>query len=61
MIYLGIRSPEHGKDVVDGLNGVDKRYIYQLMSTGQLPGSKRFDSHIQMKTGTQKYYVSLAK
>ena len=31
------------------------------MSTVQLPGSKIFDSQIQMHTGTQKYYVGLAK
>ena len=31
------------------------------MSTVQLPGSKTFDSQIQMHTGTQKYDVSLAK
>ena len=31
-------TPENGKEVVDGLNDVDKRYIYQLISTVQLPG-----------------------
>ena len=31
------------------------------MSTVQLPGSIRFDSQIQMHTGTQKYAVILAK
>ena len=61
IIDLGISAPEHGTEVVDGLNAVDKRYIYQLISTVQLPGSKIFDSQIQMHTGTQKYYVSLDK
>ena len=46
--------------MVDGLNDVDKRYIYKLMSTVQLPGSVRFDSKIKMHTGTKKYDVSLA-
>ena len=32
-----------------------------MMSTVQLPGSKIFDSQIQMYTGTQKYDVSLAE
>ena len=32
-----ISAPGHGKEVVDGLNSVDKSYIYQLMSKVQLP------------------------
>ena len=35
--------------------------IYQLMSNVQLPGSNRFDSQMQIHTGTQKYDASLAK
>ena len=40
IFYRGISAPGHGKEVVDGLNAIDKRYIYQLMSTVQLTGSK---------------------
>ena len=47
--------------MVDGLNAVDKRYIYQLMSMVQLPGSVRFDSQIKRHTGTENKYVSLDK
>ena len=47
--------------MVDGLNAVDKRYIYQLMSNVQLPGSVRFYSQIKMHTGTENKDVSLAK
>ena len=61
IIDWGISAPGNGEEVLDGLNDVDKRYIYQLMSTFQLPGSKIFDSQIQMHTDTQKYDVSLAK
>ena len=43
IIDCGISAPGHGKEVDDGLNAVDKRYIYQLMSKVQLPGSIRFD------------------
>ena len=43
-IDRGISGPGHGKEVVDGLNDVDKRYIYKLMSKVQIPGSVRFDS-----------------
>ena len=38
IIDRGISAPGHGKEVVYGLNAFDKRYIYQLMSTFQLPG-----------------------
>ena len=61
IIDRGISAPGYGKQVVDGLNAVDKRYIYQLMSIFQLPGSIRFDSQMQIHTGNQKYDVSLAK
>ena len=44
IIDRGISAPGHGKEVADGLNAVDKRYIYQLMSKVQLPGSIIFDS-----------------
>ena len=39
-----ISAPRHGKEVVDGINYVDKRYIYQMMSTVQLPETNIFDS-----------------
>ena len=57
----GISAPGHGKQVVDGLSSIVKRYIYQLMSTIQLPGSKIFDSHVEIHTGNQKDDESLAK
>ena len=43
------------------LNDVEKRFIYQLMSRVQLPGSIRFYSQIKIHTGTEKRDVSLAK
>ena len=50
-----------GKNLVDGLNAVDKRYIYQLMSKVQLPGSVIFDSQIKIHNGTENKDVSLAQ
>ena len=44
IIDQGIFAPGHGKEVIDGLNAADKRYIYKLMSTVPLPGSVIFDS-----------------
>ena len=58
IIDQGISAPEHGKEVVYGLNDVDKQYIYKLMSTVKLSGSNRFDPHMQMHTGNKKYDVS---
>ena len=61
IIDHGISEPGHGKEVVDGLNDVDKRYIYQLMSKVQLPGSFIFDSQIKIHTGNENKDVSLAQ
>ena len=61
IIEHGISAPVNGKEVVDGLNAIDKRYIYQLMSTVQLPGSKIFLKQIIMHSCTQNNDVSLAK
>ena len=61
IIDRGISAPGHVKEVVYGLNDVDKSYIYQLMSNVQLPGTNIFDSQIQIYTGNQKNDVSLAK
>ena len=61
IIDRGICAPGNGKEVVNGINDVDKRYIYQLMSTVQLPVSNRFDLQMQIHTGNQKYNVILVK
>ena len=39
-----ISAPGHGKILVDGHNDIEKRYIYQVMSDVQLPGSNTFYS-----------------
>ena len=61
IIDRGIIAPGHGKEVVDGLHSVDKRYIYKLMSKVQLPESVIFDSQIKIHTGTENKDSSLAK
>ena len=61
IIDRGISAPGNDKEVVQGLNAVDKRYIYKLMSNVQLPGSKIFDSQMKINTGNQKEDLSLAK
>ena len=61
IIDRSISAPGHGKEVVDELNAVDKRYIGKLMSKVQLHGSVIFDSQIKMHTGTENKDVSLAQ
>ena len=61
IIDQGWSAPGHGKEVVDGINPVDQRYIYQLMSTVKFTGSNIFGSHIQMHTGNHNNGLSLAK
>ena len=39
IIDSGISESGHGKDAVDGINAIEKCYIYQLMSNVQLTGS----------------------
>ena len=60
IIDRSISAPGHGKEVVDVINAVDKRRIYQLISKVQLPGSVIFDSQIKTQTGTENKDVSLA-
>ena len=43
IIDRGISAPGHGKYVVDGINAIGNRCMYQLMFNVQLPGSKKFD------------------
>ena len=57
----GISELGNGKEVADGCNAIYKRYMYQLMSTVQLPGSKIFEKHILMHSCTPKKDASLAK
>ena len=61
IIERGIIASVHGREVVDGLNTLDKRFIFQLMSTVQLPGEKRYYTQMVMHTGTHTYDVSLAR
>ena len=61
IFYLGIIEPGHGKEVIDGINSIEKIYIYQLIFNLQLPGSKTFDSQIIMHYCTENNDVSLAK
>ena len=43
-----------------GLNATDIRFIFHLMSTFQLLGSKWFDTQTEVHTESQNTHVSLA-
>ena len=47
--------------IIDSIDAIYKRCIYQLMSNVQITGSKWFDSQIIMHYCTQKNDFSLAK
>ena len=63
IIYQDITAPGNGKEVVYGLNDIDKHYIYiyELMSNIQIPGLKLFDSKMQIHTRNQSKEVCMAK
>ena len=61
IIGRGMSAPGHGSKVVDGLNAIAMRYMYQFMSNVQLLGSRTFDSQILMHSCTPKNDVSMAK
>ena len=61
IIDRGISKPGNDKEVVSGLDAIEKRYNYQLMSNVQLPVSIFFYSHIIMHYFTQNSDVSLDK
>ena len=44
MIDHRISAPDHGREVVDRLNGIYESFMLHLMSTVQLHVSKRFDT-----------------
>ena len=50
----GISASGHGKEVVYGTNTIDKGYMYQLLPTVQLPGSKIFEKQILLNSCTQQ-------
>ena len=55
----GISEPGYVKEVIDGLNAIDKRFMYQLMSNVQLTGSKTFEKYILTHSFTQIKDISM--
>ena len=61
ILDCGISAQGHGKEAVDGINSIDRRYIYQLMYNVQQPRSNTFHSQILMHSSTQNNDFSLTK
>ena len=60
-IYWSISALGYEIEVINGVNAIAKRCIYQLMSNVQLSGLKKFDSQIIMHSCTPKNDVILDK
>ena len=52
MIDHGISAPQHGRNVVDGLNDKEKNFIFYFMATVQLNAIQRFDTKTIIHTPT---------
>ena len=53
-------APGHGREVVDGINFIEKRFLFKLISTVQIPGEKGYDTKMVIHTGIRTSDVSLA-
>ena len=60
-VDCGTSALEHVREVVDGLNATDKNFIYYLMATVKISGSKGFDTKMLVNTATQNTDLSLAQ
>ena len=58
-IDSGISAPGHDREVLDGLNPIEKRFQLQLMSTVKLPGENSYDTWMATQTGIYTFNVSL--
>ena len=61
IIDRGISAPGYGREVLYGLNAIDKEFLFQLIPTAQMPGEKRYDKHMVIQTGTRTSNVGLAR
>ena len=52
IIDHGVSAPGNFRDVVDGLNATEKRFIFQSISTVQLLGAKGYYTQILMHSAT---------
>ena len=56
----GVGAPGHVREVVDGFNATNKRFILMLMKTVKLPGASDYDSQMAMHNSTANTDISLS-
>ena len=61
IIGRGIVAPGHDREVVDGLNDIDKSFLLRLIPTVQLMGKKDYHTKMVMHNGNHTSDVSLAR
>ena len=61
IIDHGTIAPVNGIDVVDGFNTIEKRFLLQLIFTLKFMCAKRYDSLMEIHSGTPTYDVSFSQ
>ena len=61
IIHCTVSSPGHGREVVYGLRATDKRFLFWLVVTVQLPCSKCYDTQMVIQSTAYTTDVSLSK
>ena len=61
IIYCGVSLPGHEREVVDGLNATEKRFLSHLIVTLKLPGAKLYETHMVIQYETSTADVILAR
>ena len=54
IIYQGVGTPGHVRDVVYGINATDKQIVSMLMENVQFTGTKEYYYNMAMYTTTQE-------
>ena len=61
IIEHGISASGHIREILYGMNDIDKSFISHLLDIVQLPGSQKFDTQMEMHKTTHNTDVSLAQ
>ena len=56
-----VNVPGNGREVVDVINTNDKIFLFQLITTMQLTGSKGYNTHMLMHYETSTHDASLSQ
>ena len=61
IIDHGVGSPVNGREVVDDLNGTEKKCLLMLMTTVKLPGAASYETQMPMHNSTVNTGIIVAK